>query len=259
MADIDAVFDELRREVTGTVAGPEAPEIVRRARRRSRVRAVAASVVVLLAVGGGALAMAAGPRPQRQTIAPVRLSPSPAARRALAVTDLLYGPTALKDRRHWFVGADSGLKVPECHGEAWNSDERDDPEGMVFRQDVDYDANPNRDIERTMSKRGEDVFGFVDVTAARRITSRIVANAQGCGKGFTIRRPAIGDEAVAISSVSGSGSDRQTAHAVVVRKGTVIAVYWDLRNDAPPLTTMARHEQDARAMVARLCGLGFGC
>lgn len=96
---------------------------------------------------------------------------------------------------------------------------------------------------------------------ARRVRGRrIVRYEQSChGQGATFARLAIGDGATRATRVEHQSSAPITAteNAVAVRQGSVIAVYWDMRNNGPKLASISDHERDARKMAARLRGLGY--
>jgi len=91
----------------------------------------------------------------------------------------------------------------------------------------------------------------------------IVTVTQTCRKDprlTTLSRPHIGEEAVRISTFErgqGGSVPSQTQNAVAVRQGSVIAIYWSVRNEGPKLTTPDKHERDARTMAARLASLGY--
>ena len=82
-----------------------------------------------------------------------------------------------------------------------------------------------------------------------------------CGKLVKVIDPEIGDDSVGASMAvkkTKSNPVPQTQQFVAVRKGAAVALYWDLRNDAPALRTLAKHQADAAKMATKLCSIG-GC
>lgn len=250
MPDIENASERSRHDFRSAA---EVGESLKRTRRRTPIRL--ATVVVTAALGGSACMAQATPQPSSQGVKPPSPAQSTTALRSLGVSELIYGPAALKDKRHWMIDKDDMLYVPGCRG--GTSEEEDPwaggPEGVATRHDLSYSANPNRDNEGTTSEKGEQVITFVDAAAARQTMTLIRTYASNCGKGFTLKNPAIGNEALSISRVDRSGgSPSQTQNAVVVRQANSIAIYWDLRNSGAPLATVAEHERDARTMARRL-------
>ncbi|GAA0913654.1 hypothetical protein [Nonomuraea longicatena] len=147
------------------------------------------------------------------------------------------------------------LDNPE-HEDVWNAQcTRAGLKGWSARRDLTYD----RDIgggEETNAMRGEQVFVFSKASGARTMMARMRTLMKGC-KDITPARPKIGDEAVA-GILRLKGELPQTQKFVAVRRGSAIALYWDLANRAKPLRTMAAHLKDAEKMSARLCRIG-GC
>ena len=252
MPGIENVSEHSRHEFSGAA---EVSESLKRTRRRTRIRL--ATVVVSAALGGSACVAQTTHQSSSQDVKLPRSAQSTTAVRSLGVSKLIYGPAALKDKRHWMIDDEDNLYVPGCRG--GTSEEEDPwaggPEGVAARHDLNYSVNPNRDNERTTSEKGEQVITFVDDAAARQSMMLIRKYASNCGKGFSLKHPAIGNEALSISRVDRSGgSSAQTQNAVVVRQGKGIGIYWDLRNSGAPLATIAKHERDARTMAQRLCG-----
>lgn len=262
MHDIETAFDELRRDVTGSVAGPETGQIIRRAKRRTRVRVATGAAAALLAVSGAVAVGAARTGDDRHVVTPPTTAAPRPAPRGLKLTDLIYGKSVRHSDKtsvgHWEAGSPAGaLVVPACNIAEGELDW--DLPGTTKRLEASYNGNPSPDNEATTSQRGEQVIAFVDVTTAKRLMAEILLLAKACDKGVTVTRPAIGDEAIRASSFEqgSGGSPSQTQNSVVVRQGSAIAVYWDLRNGGPKLVDLSRHERDARVMAGRLAALGY--
>jgi hypothetical protein len=266
MHDIDTDFDELRRDVARTVTGPEAGQIIRRARRRTRIKVAAGAAAVVVAAGGF-VAVREGGTGDRHVVTP----PSPTASRSvtprkLGLADLVYGEATRKDidnpkRKQsdsglWTRTTPANLDVPICSGDP--SDEMGEFPATAQRIDVTYDGNPTDGNEMTSTERGEQVVVFSDVAAASRTMDGLTRGAESCRKHTEFGRLPIGDQAFKLFRILYDPADSpQWQDAVVVRVGKAIAIYWDLRNDGPKLVDTARHVSDARTMANRLIKLGY--
>lgn len=258
--EIETAFEGLRREVRGVAARPPVGEIVRRGRRRRKVRAATTLVASAVAVAGifGGQTVAGRLTHPRHTVTG-RLE-------NLRVTDLVYGSAARKDPAHWGPiqpikpnGPTTDPAVPVCGRDAtqaWG-----DKGAAASATGYDLTYTPGLDRADSDSQRGEQVMVLRTTARARRVMSLILTYARACGNTVTIGRPSIGDGALDLRhSYQREGDGVPVVEeAVAVRQGNAVAIYWDYRrSEMPALTTMARHEADARTMAKRLRGRGFG-
>ncbi|MFD9945191.1 hypothetical protein ACFWYW_32340 [Nonomuraea sp. NPDC059023] len=176
--------------------------------------------------------------------------------RSIPKNFLLYEKQARQDvkNKHWYVNEGEGRDLAEVNN-IQCSDAR--LKGWIDRRDVTF--NPKNDgNEKTHSSRGEQVFLFASTPGAEKMIKQIRERMARC-EGVKVVRPAIGDGAVGGSrTVRQAGAAAQVQKFVAVRKGAAVALYWDLRNDAEALRTLAQHGKDAERMAAKLCRIG-GC
>ncbi|MBT2230548.1 hypothetical protein [Nonomuraea sp. NEAU-A123] len=171
---------------------------------------------------------------------------------------LLYEKEARKDikNEHWLLNEGSDLIEVEniaCSNAKLKKD-------WIARRDLTYDPRMDGD-EKHNAERGEQVFLFAKAAAAEKLMTEFRTRLTRCGKLVKVIDPKIGDGSVGASRAVKSTKSNpvpQTLQFVAVRKGAAVAIYWDRHNDAPAITTMARHKSDATKMAAKLCRIG-GC
>ncbi|MFI6901596.1 hypothetical protein ACIBKY_10055 [Nonomuraea sp. NPDC050394] len=176
--------------------------------------------------------------------------------RSIPKNFLLYEKQARQDvgNEHWYVNEGEGREPAEVNNIQCSNARL---KGWIDRRDVTF--NPKNDgNEKTHSSRGEQVFLFAGIPGAEKMIKQMHERMARC-EGVKVVLPAIGDGAVGGSrTVVQAGAVAQVQKSVAVRKGAAVALYWDLRNDAKALRTLARHGKDAERMAARLCRIG-GC
>lgn len=176
--------------------------------------------------------------------------------RSIPKNFLLYEKQARQDveNKHWYVNEGESRELAEVNNIQCSNARLT---GWIDRRDVSF--NPKNDgNEKTHSSRGEQVFLFTGIPGAEKMIKQIHERMARC-EGVKVVLPAIGDSAVGGSrTVRQAGAFAQVQKFVAVRKGAAVALYWDLRNDAKALRTLARHSKDAERMAAKLCQIG-GC
>ncbi|MEV4890377.1 hypothetical protein AB0K48_13395 [Nonomuraea sp. NPDC055795] len=174
--------------------------------------------------------------------------------RSIPKNFLLYEKQARQDvkNRHWYVNEGEGRDLPEVNNIQCSNARL---KGWVDRRDITF--NPKNDgNEKTHSSRGEQLFLFPGIPGAEKLIKQIHERMARC-EGVKVVLPAIGDGAVGGSrTIRQAGAVAQVQKFVAVRKGAAVALYWDLRNDAKALRTLAQHGKDAERMAAKLCRIG---
>ena len=168
---------------------------------------------------------------------------------------LLYEKEARKDTKHWYLNQGNLIEVSniQCSNAKLKKD-------WIARRDLTFDPHPGGG-EKTSAERGEQVFLFTDASAAEKLMTQFSSRLAKCGKRVKVIDPSIGDDAIGATMFDKKTKTNvvpQTQRFIAVRKGAAVALYWDLHNDAPAITTMARHQSDAAKMAAKLCRIA-GC
>ncbi|WP_460366755.1 hypothetical protein, partial [Actinocorallia lasiicapitis] len=188
----------------------------------------------------------------------VSASPTASRPRALRLSDLLYAADVpKKDPQHrWSTSAEwtGSLYVPTCGA---GTDEEEDPFGRSAGMVVGYNGNPEiGGNELTSTARAEQVMDFPSPESAQEFFAEIKGYAERC-PGIKITRPGIGDAALAFTWKTPRSVHPQRSKGVLVRRGPILVIYGDFRNEGPELATLDDHLKDARRMVERLKSLGY--
>ncbi|MFI9556481.1 hypothetical protein [Nonomuraea endophytica] len=176
--------------------------------------------------------------------------------RSIPKNFLLYEKQARQDvkNKHWYVNEGEDRDRAEVNNIQCSNAKL---KGWIDRRDLYF--NPKNDgNEKTHSSRGEQVFLFADVSGAEKMIKQMHERMARC-EGVKVILQTAGDSAVGGSrTIKQAGAFSQVHKFVAVRKGAAVALYWDLRNDAKALRTIAQHGEDAERMAAKLCRIG-GC